>query len=237
MKDKNSYYYKNMPNERFGVDLITSGTWETGNYFKEHWHEHLQIFYILHGKAMVRVNMNTYYVDSKDIIVINTKELHYIESKDNNLKFYILRIDIPFLFSNQIDLCQTKYLSPLSNNLIIFKNLIKGNPNIDSCINSIINELTKKELGYEIATKGYLYQFVTLLLRNYIDKFMTEKELQHKVNNFNRFNKVFEYIDFNYNKKITLSTLSKITNISNYYFSRLFKELTGKTIIEYINEI
>lgn len=46
-----------------------------------------------------------------------------------------------------------------------------------------------------------------------------------------------EYIRNNFNKDISLDEVSRVANISPYYFSRIFKEGTGKTFIEYLTGI
>ncbi len=237
MKNIENYYCKDMPNKNFSIDIGLSKTWESGSNFKEHWHEHLQVFYFINGNGLFRCNKNSFNVIEGDVVIINSKELHYLESLKDGLKFYLIRIDLPFLFSDQVDLCQTKYLSPLSGNLILFKNLIRNDDEIVDCIKNIIKEYFKKEIGYELAIKSHLYNLVVLLLRHYTDKLVTKNQLTFKANNFERFYKVFDFIDSNYNKKISASTLSNIAHISTYYFCRTFKQMTGKTTTEYINEV
>lgn len=46
-----------------------------------------------------------------------------------------------------------------------------------------------------------------------------------------------EYIKDNYNKNISLDDVSRIVNISPYYFSKLFKEEIGEGFIEYLTGI
>lgn len=46
-----------------------------------------------------------------------------------------------------------------------------------------------------------------------------------------------EYIKNNFHKDISLDDVSKVVNISPYYFSRIFKEGTGKNFVEYLTEI
>ena len=46
--------------------------------------------------------------------------------------------------------------------------------------------------------------------------------------------KAKKYIDENYRKDLSLDEVSKIVNISPYYFSKLFKEETGENFIEYV---
>ena len=44
-------------------------------------------------------------------------------------------------------------------------------------------------------------------------------------------------LKLNYNEKILISDLSEMLNITTYHFCRLFKQLSGKTVIDYINNI
>ena len=46
-----------------------------------------------------------------------------------------------------------------------------------------------------------------------------------------------EYIKNNFQKDISLDEVSKTVNISPYYFSKIFKEGTGKNFIEYLTDI
>ena len=45
---------------------------------------------------------------------------------------------------------------------------------------------------------------------------------------------VRKYIDENYQKDISLDEISRMVNISPYYFSKLFKQGTGENFIEYL---
>lgn len=49
--------------------------------------------------------------------------------------------------------------------------------------------------------------------------------------------KAKQYIDANYQKDITLDDVSKMVNISPYYFSKVFKEEVGENFIEYLTKV
>ena len=49
--------------------------------------------------------------------------------------------------------------------------------------------------------------------------------------------KAVEYIKINYNSEITLEEVSGYICISSYYFSKIFKEVTGKNYVDYITEL
>ena len=46
-----------------------------------------------------------------------------------------------------------------------------------------------------------------------------------------------EYISDNYNKDISLDSVSKYVDKSPYYFSKLFKDETGENFIDYLTNI
>ena len=46
---------------------------------------------------------------------------------------------------------------------------------------------------------------------------------------------VLEYIDENYEENLTLTQLSRILNLNEQYFCRLFKKATGGTTTDYLN--
>lgn len=55
--------------------------------------------------------------------------------------------------------------------------------------------------------------------------------------NSRRIEKVFEYMNTNYNKAVTLAEVARIANMPEASFSRFIKKRTGKTFIDSLNEI
>lgn len=237
IKDKSNYFYRKMPNENFFVDIIRRDLNKSEIIFDTHWHEHIQFFYFTAGQALVRCNSKQIIAGVDDLIVVNSNELHYSQSLSDNLTCYIIRVDFSFLYSNQVDSCQTKFLAPLSNNLILFENLIHNNQNVIICMKNIIKEYFTQELGYELAIKSSLYHLIVILLRNYVNKILTQKEYDYQINRFKKMNNIFKYINENFNKKITVSGLAEQANVTSYHFCRLFKLSTGKSPVEYINSL
>ncbi|MCR5195836.1 MAG: response regulator [Pseudobutyrivibrio sp.] len=50
-------------------------------------------------------------------------------------------------------------------------------------------------------------------------------------------NKAKQYIDENYMKELNLDDVSRVVNISSYYFSKVFKEETGENFIDYLTKL
>jgi AraC-like DNA-binding protein len=235
MKVDSEYFYKEMPDVHFGVDIFQKSDLRTGKVLRKHWHEHLQLYVILSGKAFLECGKHRFQAAAGDIAVINSNELHYLESLSDELKLYIIRVNLPFLFSSQVDLCQTKYLAPLSQNRITFDNLIHDDSHISECVSEIIKEYNSQGLGYELAVKAYIYRLIVLLLRGHVDKILSPKEFSAKMDNLKRFDGVLQYIGAHYTEKISVSELAENASITVCYFCRIFKQITGKTMTDYLN--
>lgn len=237
MKNNQNYYYKKMPDVNFGVDIILRSDLSYGEELHRHWHEQMQLFFFLSGSAVLECENDSFHVIKGEIAVINSNELHYVKSLSNNLKFYVIRVNLPFLFSNQVDSCQAKFFTPLSQNRITFHTLIHQDDQIIMCVKEMVKEYNSRTMGYELAVKSLIYRLIVLLLRSHVEKILSPKELTARVNNLKRFDTILKKIDNDYADKITVKELAKSANITVYYFCRIFKELTGKTFTSYLNEI
>lgn len=237
MNDYNNYFYKEMPDAHFAVDIFLKTDLTRGQKLKTHWHEHMQLYYFITGSALLECNMQRFNVYAQDIVVINSNELHYMESLTDDLAFYVIRVDLPFLFSNQVDLCQTKYFAPLSQNRITLRNLIRNDAEVLPCVIKTIDEYTKRQLGFELAVKSSIYHLIVLLLRRHIHKILSSNEFSSKINSLKRFDAIFKFIAEHYTEKISAKDLAAKANITVFHFCRIFKQLTGKTLTDYINEL
>jgi len=237
MDDAPIYYYQKMPDVNLGIDIFMKDGLTRGGILKAHWHEHMQLYYFVGGSAILECGRNRFLVSSGSIVVINSNEVHYLESLSDDLEFYVIRIDPSFLSSNRVDSLQAKYLVPLSQNLISFQNRIEGDAQILECVMRTIQEYSVKGIGYELAVKSSIYQLLVLLLRGYVVKILTRNELEAKARSLKRFDVVFQKIEENYAENISVKALASSMDISVSHFCRIFKKITGKTTTDYINEL
>jgi AraC-like DNA-binding protein len=234
VKDLSQYYYQQMPDQDFSVDISRKIHESPGPLFKPHWHEHLQFFRFHQGKARVCCNAASFTAAPPDVVIINSNELHYSENVGELLSYDLIRVDLSFLFSHQPDSCQAKFLIPLSQNLISFANLLHD-PEVLECIDRAVAEYANRKTGYELAVKSALYQLIVLLIRGYLRKIYTQKELDAQIEQLHRFNSTLKYIDANFDQKIKIGTLAEQVNLSESHFCRLFRRAIGKSPIEYLN--
>ncbi len=113
--------------------------------------------------------------------------------------------------------------------------------------------LWAEHLAYE--KTGRMYEFKSRA--NYLSELMSFVSLQevkvwfiekikasalwvsnkHEEQSMSAVNKAKQYIDENYMKELTLDDVSRVVNISSYYFSKVFKEETGENFIDYLTKL
>lgn len=210
---------------------VNSGT------FQSHWHEKIELLYFIRGEALVKCNSHELSAKEGDLIVVNSNELHQIFSISESIDYYCIIFDIVLFQSRRVDVCEAKYINPISQNRILFKNKVENDKDIAKYIYEFVKEYESKEIGYEMAIKATIYQLLVLLLRKHVKLVLTSKEYDTRLKNLKRFNSILEHIDNHYSEKITINQLCSMANISRFHFCRVFKSITGKPLNEYLNSL
>lgn len=224
-----------MPDPHFPIKLHRNAFDQQGVViFPHHFHEHLEFLYIVTGEASIECGSTTMMASAGDLIVVNSNELHYGISMSSNLYYYALIADISLLHSQSVDAAETKFITPITQNRLLLRNYIGDDSKATSCMLAIINELEQREFGYELAIKSELYRLLTLLLRAHVATVLSQDEYAERMKNIERFAPVFQYIEKQYKQELSVDMLAGMANLSRYHFSRLFKELSGHTVTEYI---
>ncbi|MFF2885438.1 helix-turn-helix domain-containing protein [Paenibacillus sp. NPDC057967] len=224
-----------MPNPHFPIKMHRSRYSQGGMVlFHHHWHKHLEFLYFESGEALIECGSTTIHAKPGDLIVVNSNELHYGFSLAPNLVYYVLIADISLLQSGSVDAAETKFIAPISQNQLLLRNHIRGDQVTIACMHNLIRELENREFGYELAIKSELYRLLALLLRGHVTTVLTKDEYAERMKNVERFEPVFRFIAEHYREELTVEELSGIAGLSRYHFSRLFKELTGRTVTEYV---
>ena len=65
----------------------------------------------------------------------------------------------------------------------------------------------------------------------------TVRGLFHPVSDFERFNKIYQYLVKNFNQPIKLEDVAGLVGLTPTAFCRYFKERTKKTFVQYLNDM
>ena len=184
------------------------------------WHHNIEIQLCCEGSGYVILNGVKTEIGVGDIVAVNCNTIHFTGT-DDCIKYHCIIIDNDFCQNAGID-CSD----------IQFENVFK-NPAI---MNSIIETVQTYKNTDDICYKARLQCLILKILieiRTYHTKSISVSKYDSKY--FKGVKDAIIYIQRNYDKKITLEELSKETYIDKFSLSKKFKEFTGITIVNYIN--
>ena len=237
-KDYTLHEIMPMPDPQFPIKAASNSfAKNNAEIFSTHWHQQLEFLFFMEGEGIIFCNSKPFKVSPGDLIVVNSNDLHRGYSLSSSIHYYCIIMDTRLLQSKFLDNCETKYITPIEQNRVLFENKISYNPAIESCIMALVKELENKDLGFELAVKSVVFQLLTLLFRHHATTALSEEEYQARIRNIERLNPVLQFIDNHYPEDITLEHLCSLANISRFHFCRVFKEITNKTPTEYITSL
>ncbi len=240
MSDSNQYEKIPFSNELFPIRIL----WDchpdrlqnSGEKSGGTWHEQLEILYVLQGKIRVDCGYRRYLCNSGDIVIVNPCEAHAVNFHSGSPSYHCIMIDSKFYDNGIPDICGLKYTMPMNGRQLKFNNLIRNNERVRIILQELITECREQKYAYEVAAKGYFLCLLAELFRNELNSVNRFEKVISEKANYDLIAPVFSYIAENYGKKILLNDLAASCCISSAHLCRVFKKITGKTVIEYLNE-
>ena len=204
-----------------------------------HWHDEFEFLLVTGGRAVFQIGTRYYNVSEGQAIVIPNGEIHAGFHYDNShCKYSAVVFNLNFLSSGTYDVIQNKYISPLQKNLYMLPAYIKGENEWEKEIiyelNRIFAAADTKPDAYEMLIKSSLYRIFSILLPN-CDPKVPDGKREANSDKMENIKRALEYIHKNFNRKIRINDLARLSNMSEGHFCRFFKRLVRKTPVEYIN--
>lgn len=200
-----------------------------------HTHEFLEIVYVRSGTATETVNGQKYRVGHGDLIFINYDSTHAFIPDDEytyvNICFSpetvgeaIITPDNAFAL-----LCLTAFNDmrcDADGGKVSF--FARERKEMDDIVDAMLREYRKKETSWERVMENYLNIIITKMLR--------KTRLGVEENESDRmWRDLTEYIEGNPHADLSLPTLARKCFYNPAYFSRIFKEKFGVSLVEYVN--
>lgn len=199
---------------------------------KPHWHNEMEIIKVNSGIFNLNLNGINYSLTNGDIIFVECGTLH--SGEPENCVYECVVFDLNMLRRQKDKI--SSYISPLIDGRIGINCIIPDKSgSVYSAASSLFSVTKNSQLFYELETYSILFRifseaYKTKLLSP-INKNPHSGKKNHTVIN------LLNWIEDNYTENITLERLSEVSNLSEKYICRIFKEYTSKTPINYINEI
>ena len=196
-----------------------------------HWHSELEIIRILDGELSVKINNRSYTAKKGDIIFINSEALH--GAIPNSCIYECIVFHVDFLYAGDYS-CRFFVENLLNHEYIINE----FNPNSSSAFNeaanNIFNAMNNKSSGYKFSVIGALYNLFGVIIDNHLYSTASGSLISND-KNVPKLKNVLSYMRNNYDKQISLNDMAIAAGMSPKYFCYFFRDMTGKTPVEYLN--
>ncbi len=219
------YEKKIISDNEFPVQLFVNRIRDKRRYFIPHWHEHIELHYILRGKSKFQCNRKKVTADKGSLVVINSYELHEGKSETNDMDAIVMIFEM------------NAFSQELAGHNIIFQTLIEADETIQRLMLAIYQETQERQTAYKLIAKGMMYELITYLIRNYAVESLTNSERIRRNRNLERLNTVLVYISEHYSESISNQELADLIHLSEDRFNHVFKESIGISPLNYINEM
>ena len=205
------------------IQLSVDRAVEPREVFSSHWHEQLELHYIVQGGGDFRLGQQSIHVSEGDLLISNRNEFHSGYSTQ-----------IPYM-SNVIIFDMGDLSQELAKKNYVFQPVIRGDGVIHDLIQRIFAEAKGQESGYKQLCKALVTELFVYLCRNYVTEMMPERDSAKRKKDLERLNAVLGYIEANYNQRITVEQLADMVCLCEDRFGHLFREGVGQPPLQYIN--
>jgi AraC-like DNA-binding protein len=203
------------------------------NRASNHFHDYYEVYIMLSGKRVYFVKDTIYSIEAGDLVFIGKNEVHKPQySGEPEHETIVFHFDDRFVrdeFKQHAGLL----ISPFQHQNPIVRLPQENREQLDGLINRMLAELYAKPDGYEIFLTQAIKDLL-LMCSHYITT-GSQLETEYVTPLHRKISDVVHCLNVSYGERVRIHDLSKRFFISPHYLSRIFKEVTGFTIIDYVN--
>ncbi|MCI5592584.1 MAG: helix-turn-helix domain-containing protein [Ruminococcus sp.] len=197
-----------------------------------HWHPECEIIRVNKGKLTLTLGSKETVAKQGDIVYITDGVTHSGHPSDG-CEYECLVFDARGVTSgSKVNIRQMENV--LKHKRIINSIMSTSDSELKTIISSLFDAMSLMYPGYEFTVTGALMQFYGYVFKNHLYSNTESAGFKSEEQQL-MLKDVINYIEQNYNEKITLADLSQKAGMSPKYFCSVFYKMTRKTPIEYIN--
>ena len=221
--------------EDFRVEIVPAKISRFNHSTPQLFHPELEIKFFYEGDAWLLVGEDNIHAQPGDIVIINPYDIHATIGVGNTPgKYVLILVDLGFFsqeMANDMDLAHL-----LLSKQLRFNHLIRNNKELNNLLSQLAKETEPNKPYYRAAIRGLLQTIFVLLLRSEIDN----QVVAHTQINTKKYYTVIEpalqMVRTDYRTALNVDQLAELCNVSKSHFCRIFKLVTGRTVIQYITD-
>lgn len=202
-----------------------------------HFHNDLEVVYVLEGSVRMKNGYYNYILKEGDIFILNPREIHSFENNGEKNMIMMLQIDTEYFENYYDNLKNSFFVTDMDDDSDESLDLIRN------ILAKIMMEIMQKGYGYEAKVIESAHNLLSNLFADFQYFLMEDGKFvngtKHKGNKIlaGRLSRITDYMYANYTRKLTLSEIADREHLSIYYLSHVIKEATGLSFQELLSFI
>lgn len=197
-----------------------------------HWHNCVEIIFVLKGSIYVQIESETYEVLEREIEIVNADEPHRIYSNDEYNKILVFKMDIEFFEKYYNDV---KNIYFYTNSTVEWAQEEEKYQLLRRFLSILTCEVIQKSDDFDEEIEKYMVKLLFHLLNNFHYLLYDEEDLKENDIQFERYHRISKFIYNNYMNKISLQDIAEREFLSSYYLSHEIKNMAGINFKEFLN--
>lgn len=227
----NEYMRHEIVSENPDVEVRFYLSIDEGSYVTPHWHNSLEIVYMLEGSMTVIFKNKKVTILPEEFIVVNSRTIHRVKSQKNRALVLQIPSNVFQKYVRNIDLLYFDVdMHPKNKAEIIELDRIK------KIFNDMYQVYDIQPEGYLLRFNSLLYEMLFTLIHSYSFKLAPEQK-NSKNKYLDRLKEITIFLNTHHSEQITIQQLASKFGYNPDYLSRFFKKYMGLTIIDYLYEI
>ena len=186
-----------------------------------HWHDAIEFVYVTRGELKFSLNGEKFSAKSGDLVTVNSALVHSFFPDGDTADYYFLVADDNFFRTNNLYSEDT-----------FFEHKIHTAES-ERLFCEIIRETEKADEFSKVSTLSVLMSLFIYMNRHHkISGGESHPAEQKKIT---MVRSALDYVSEHYKQRLTVEMISDACHFSKSYLSHAFKEITGMSVISYIN--
>ena len=208
------------------------------------WHEQLELFLPLDGPVRFRMGEAEIPLERGHLLVVDNMKVHHVvDFPGFDTRAIVISFLPEFVHSLGSPSYDYTFLLPFYSNSEKKPHVVGLEQQVSPCICDAVRRLVACYFSSDDAPlsragcKAYLLEILYHLARHFQVSEVVHWKLLRQQQLSARLKKLFEHIDSHFADKLTLAEAARLVSMNGPQFMRAFKQVTGTTLIAYINQV
>ncbi|MBQ8161056.1 MAG: helix-turn-helix transcriptional regulator [Clostridia bacterium] len=201
------------------------------SYVALHWHDAVEVICVIEGELSVTLDQHTHHLHGGDCIILNPYALHSTISQKGNMSL-LLQIPVSAFEDCGVTLAHRQFICDPSSTDPAYRESVQR---MTGHLKSIMAHEQDGRPGSRLLSMSELLEVIFDLYTCFshpISDATTEKSQKNR----ERLTQIINYTEARYAQPITLEMIAEELHLQVNYFCHFFKQNTGMTYMNYLND-